>query len=67
MKQRMNTKNKKGSSLVFVIIAVAFVGILSTIILRATLINVETKGTDRSITGLFAVYPVGVPHGDPIG
>lgn len=49
MKQRMNNKNKKGSSLVFVIIAVAFVGILSTIILRATLINVETKGTDRSI------------------
>ena len=49
MKQRMNNKNKKGSSLVFVIIAVAFVGILSTIILRVTLINVETKGTDRSI------------------
>ena len=49
MEQRVDNKYKKGSSLVFVIIAVAFVGILSTIILRATLINVETKGTDRSI------------------
>lgn len=48
MEQKEN-KNRKGSSLVFVIIAVAFVGILSTIILRVTLINVETKGTDRTI------------------
>lgn len=48
MEQKGN-KNRKGSSLVFVIIAVAFVGILSTIILRVTMINVETKGTDRSI------------------
>ena len=36
-------KMKQGSALVFVIIAVAFVGILASIVLRATLINVETK------------------------
>ncbi|MBD5087684.1 MAG: hypothetical protein HDT30_02545 [Clostridiales bacterium] len=42
-------KHNKGSSLVFVIIAVAFVGILASILLNVTLINIETKGTDRSV------------------
>jgi len=36
-------KMKQGSALVFVIIAVAFVGILASIVLRATLVNVQTK------------------------
>lgn len=49
MKERLQNRNKKGSSLMFIIIAVAFVGILSTIILRVTIINVETKSTDRNI------------------
>lgn len=42
-------KHNKGSSLVFVIIAVAFVGILASILLNVTLINIETKGTDRAV------------------
>lgn len=42
-------KHNKGSSLVFVIIAVAFVGILGSILLNVTLINIETKGTDRAV------------------
>lgn len=49
MIERLRKRNKKGSSLMFVIIAVAFVGILSTIILRVTSINIETKSTDRKI------------------
>lgn len=46
-------KHHKGSSLVFVIIAVAFVGILASILLNVTLINIETKGTDREVKKLF--------------
>lgn len=49
MKEQLHKQNRKGSSLMFVIIAVAFVGILSTIILRVTMINVETKSTDRGV------------------
>lgn len=49
MKERLQKQKRKGSSLTFVIIAVAFVGILSTIILRVTMINIETKTTDRGV------------------
>ena len=42
-------RNNAGSTLMFIIIAVAFVGILATIILRVTLINVQTKSVDRSV------------------
>lgn len=42
-------KNNQGSSLMFVIVAVAFVAILSTIVLRITLINVTTKSIDRKM------------------
>lgn len=47
--ERFYKKHSKGSSLVFVIIAVAFVGILGSILLNVTLINIETKGTDRDV------------------
>ena len=42
-------KMKQGSALVFVIIAVAFVGILASIVLRATLINVQTKRVNTNM------------------
>ncbi|MDE7422229.1 MAG: hypothetical protein K2N51_00795 [Lachnospiraceae bacterium] len=47
--EKFYKKHSDGSSLVFVIIAVAFVGILGSILLNVTLINIETKGTDRTI------------------
>ncbi|MCI8410815.1 MAG: hypothetical protein HFJ09_16395, partial [Lachnospiraceae bacterium] len=47
--EKLYKKHSSGSSLVFVIIAVAFVGILGSILLNVTLINVETKGTDRTV------------------
>lgn len=49
MKEQLQNHKRKGSSLMFVIIAVAFVGILSTIILKVTMINIETKSTDRGV------------------
>lgn len=42
-------KRNQGSSLMFIIVAVAFVSILATIILRITLINVETKDINRKM------------------
>ena len=42
-------KRNAGSSLIFVIVAVAFVSILATIVLRVTLINIDTKSIDRSV------------------
>lgn len=48
MKDRRNGRNQ-GSSLMFIIVAVAFVSILATIILRITLINVETKDINRKM------------------
>lgn len=47
MYQWMYKKRNEGSSLMFVIIAVAFVGILATILLRVTLINMDVKNSDR--------------------
>lgn len=49
MLQRLCNLRKKGSSLMFIIIAVAFIGILATIVMRVTLTNIEMKSTDRSI------------------
>lgn len=46
---RLYKKRSKGSSLVFVIIAIAFVGILGSILLNITMINIETKGIDRDV------------------
>lgn len=46
-------RHVRGSSLVFVIIAVAFVGILGSVLLNVTLINIETKGTDRTVKRSF--------------
>lgn len=46
---KKENKRQAGSSLMFVIIAVAFVGILATIVLRITLINSEIKVTDRHV------------------
>lgn len=51
--ERFYKRHSRGSSLVFVIIAVAFVGILGSILLNVTLINVETKGTDRTVKKSF--------------
>lgn len=39
----------KGSALMYVIIAAAFIGILATIVLRLSLENIETKSVDRSM------------------
>lgn len=47
MGQERKQRRHQGSSLMFVIIAVAFVGILATIVLRVTLINVDIKSVDR--------------------
>lgn len=47
MKKRQDWKS--GSSLMFVIIAIAFVGILATIVLHATLVNVQVKSQDKLI------------------
>lgn len=51
--ERFYKKYSRGSSLVFVIIAVAFVGILGSVLLNVTLINIETKGTDRTVKKSF--------------
>lgn len=40
-------KNNKGSTLITVIVAIAFVTILTTIILGTTLVNVRMKGIDK--------------------
>lgn len=40
---------RTGSSLMFVVIAIAFVGILATIVLRLTMINVNIKSVDRKV------------------
>lgn len=50
MEKRKKRQNRNtGSSLMFVIIAIAFVGILATIVLHATLINVQVKSQDKLI------------------
>lgn len=41
------SKNDKGSTLITVIVAIAFVTILTTIILGTTVVNVRMKGIDR--------------------
>ena len=46
-------KNNRGSSIVLVIIAIAFVGTLATILVYATYYNYLMKHTDRSAKGNF--------------
>jgi Tfp pilus assembly protein PilE len=46
-------RNNKGSSLVLVIIVLAFVGILATVALWASLTNFQMKVTDRNVTDNF--------------
>lgn len=53
MIERLLKARKKGSSLMFVIIAVAFIGILATLALRITVINVQTKSVDRTVKKSF--------------
>ncbi len=48
-KRKKRPGRHKGSSLMFVIIAIAFVGILATIVLHATLVNVQVKSQDKLI------------------
>lgn len=45
--EEIRKKRQKGASLMFVIIAVAFVGILATIVTRLVVINVNVKSVDR--------------------
>lgn len=53
MKTILKKKSNSGSSLMFVIIAVAFVGILGSIIIQATAINVEMKLIDKKLKNSF--------------
>lgn len=49
----LRRRDSKGSSLVFVIIAVAFVGILGSILLNVTMINIQTKVIDKDVKKSF--------------
>ena len=53
MIEQLYKKRKQGSSLMFIIVAVAFVGILASIILNLTMINLETKSTERVVKKSF--------------
>lgn len=49
MEKDRKRNHRSGSSLMFVVIAIAFVGILATIVLRLTMINVNIKSVDRKV------------------
>lgn len=53
MKKMKWYKNNKGSSLLFVIISIAFVAILGTLISHLTFINIQMKRTDKKAKETF--------------
>lgn len=53
MKRMKWYKNNKGSSLLFVIISIAFVAILGTLLSQLTVINTQMKKTDRKAKETF--------------
>lgn len=53
MKRMRWYKNNKGSSLLFVIIAIAFVAILGTLLSQLTVINIQMKSTDKKAKETF--------------
>lgn len=59
LEQLLKRKNQ-GSSLIFVIVAIAFIGILGTIIMQITLINVKMKVVDKEAKNSFYSAETGV-------
>lgn len=60
MLEQLLNKRNKGSSLIFVIVAIAFIGILGTIIMQITLINVKMKVVDKEAKNSFYSAETGV-------
>lgn len=60
MLEKLLQKRNSGSSLIFVIVAIAFIGILGTIIMQITLINVNMKVLDKEAKNSFYSTETGV-------